>query len=94
MGICPRKIKFRGSGAIGWNARLRDFILGRQFNLDRLRVLTSTGSVLSPDQFEWFYREAFPKSTHLASMSGGTDIAGCCTDDPLDDRHSPCAKKR
>lgn len=40
--------------------------------------MTSTGSVLSSQLYEWFYREAFPRHTQLISMSGGTDIAGSC----------------
>jgi acetoacetyl-CoA synthetase len=33
--------------------------------------------VLSDSLFEWFYDTGFPKSTQLANISGGTDIAGC-----------------
>ncbi|KAF5707250.1 acetoacetate ligase [Fusarium globosum] len=46
------------------------------FNLDRIRVVTSTGSVLSEDLYRWFYGRGFPPEAHLISMSGGTDIAG------------------
>jgi acetoacetyl-CoA synthetase len=46
--------------------------------MSKLRVVTSTGSVLSPELYEWFYREAFPPRAQLISMSGGTDIAGSC----------------
>ncbi|KAI4598064.1 hypothetical protein KJ359_003873 [Pestalotiopsis sp. 9143b] len=48
-----------------------------EFDLSKLRLLTSTGSVLSADQYHWFYNQAFPLQVHLVSMSGGTDIAGC-----------------
>ncbi|TQS34484.1 hypothetical protein Golomagni_05127 [Golovinomyces magnicellulatus] len=47
-----------------------------QFKLSKLRLLTSTGSTLSPELFHWFYETGFPPSVHLASMSGGTDLAG------------------
>ncbi|KAJ3456121.1 hypothetical protein MRS44_016144 [Fusarium solani] len=40
-------------------------------------VMTSTGSALSADLYDWFYETAFPPRTQLISMSGGTDIAGC-----------------
>jgi acetoacetyl-CoA synthetase len=40
--------------------------------------MLSTGSVLSAELYEWFYSIAFPPSAQLISMSGGTDIAGCC----------------
>lgn len=51
---------------------------GEQFDLSRLRIVTSTGSVLSAEQYDWFYDVAFPPEAQLVSMSGGTDIAGCC----------------
>ncbi|KAM0187492.1 hypothetical protein ACHAPI_011127 [Fusarium lateritium] len=57
--------------------RSLDIIPREHFNLSKLRVLTSTGSVLSADLHNWFYSTAFPPATHLISMSGGTDIAGC-----------------
>ncbi|KAK9419790.1 putative Acetoacetyl-coenzyme A synthetase [Seiridium unicorne] len=46
-------------------------------DLSKLQVVTSTGMVLSDQLFEWFYDEGFPAHTHLANISGGTDIAGC-----------------
>lgn len=51
---------------------------GQDFNLDKLRVVTSTGSALARDVYHWFYETAFSASVHLVSMSGGTDIAGAC----------------
>ncbi|EXM13442.1 acetoacetate-CoA ligase [Fusarium oxysporum f. sp. vasinfectum 25433] len=56
--------------------RARSIEPRKQFNLDRLRVVTSTGSVLSEDLYRWFYAQGFPPKAHLISMSGGTDIAG------------------
>jgi acetoacetyl-CoA synthetase len=47
------------------------------FDLSRLRTVTCTGMVLSEQLFEWFYDVGFPRHTHLANISGGTDIAGC-----------------
>jgi acetoacetyl-CoA synthetase len=46
-------------------------------DLSNLRTVSSTGMILSEQQFEWFYDVAFPPSVHLANISGGTDIAGC-----------------
>lgn len=46
-------------------------------DLSSLRLVTSTGMVLSDALFEWFYDVAFPPAVHLANISGGTDIAGC-----------------
>ncbi|KAI8625399.1 acetoacetate-CoA ligase [Xylariaceae sp. FL1651] len=46
-------------------------------DLSSLRMVTSTGMVLSDQLFEWFYDKGFPSHVHLANISGGTDIAGC-----------------
>lgn len=45
-------------------------------DLSNLRVVTSTGMVLSDQLFEWFYDKGFPARTQLANISGGTDIVG------------------
>jgi acetoacetyl-CoA synthetase len=45
-------------------------------DLSRIRTLSSTGSPLSPEGFEWVYA-AVKSDLHLASISGGTDIAAC-----------------
>ncbi|MCP5365419.1 MAG: acetoacetate--CoA ligase [Hyphomicrobiales bacterium] len=41
-----------------------------------LRTLTSTGSPLVPESFDYVY-DAIKSDVHLASISGGTDILGC-----------------
>lgn len=46
-------------------------------DLSSLKVVTSTGMVLSDQLFEWFYDVGFPTSVQLGNISGGTDIAGC-----------------
>lgn len=43
-------------------------------DLSSLRVVSSTGMVLSNQLFEWFYDKGFPSGVHLANLSGGTDI--------------------
>ena len=45
-------------------------------DLSAVRVISSTGSPLSPEGFAYVY-EAIKKDVHLASISGGTDIAAC-----------------
>ncbi|MEJ2125157.1 MAG: acetoacetate--CoA ligase, partial [Alphaproteobacteria bacterium] len=45
-------------------------------NLARLRMLTSTGSPLVPEGFQFVYDSIKP-DLHLASISGGTDICSC-----------------
>ncbi len=49
---------------------------GRTHRLDALRVVFSTGSPLSPEGFDWVYRE-IKDDLLLASISGGTDIISC-----------------
>jgi acetoacetyl-CoA synthetase len=41
-----------------------------------LRTMTSTGSPLSPESFDYVYTRV-KRDVHLASISGGTDIVGC-----------------
>jgi len=45
-------------------------------DLSSVRALTSTGSPLAPEGFDYVY-EKIKKDIHLASISGGTDIIGC-----------------
>jgi acetoacetyl-CoA synthetase len=45
-------------------------------DLRHLKVITSTGMVLSDALFEWFYDTAFPPSVRLDNIAGGTDLAG------------------
>lgn len=46
----------------------------RDFDLSRLRLVTSTGMVLPDQLFEWFYDVGFDPKVHLSNISGGTDI--------------------
>ena len=49
---------------------------GKTHDLTALRALFSTGSPLSPEGFDWVYRE-IKQDILLASISGGTDIISC-----------------
>jgi len=49
---------------------------GETHDLSSLRTMTSTGSPLSPESFDFVYR-AIKADLHLASISGGTDIVSC-----------------
>ena len=49
---------------------------GSQCNLEKLRMICSTGSPLSVKSFEYAYRE-IKADMQLASISGGTDLNGC-----------------
>ncbi len=44
--------------------------------LDTVRTLTSTGSPLAPESFDFVY-DHVKRDVHLASISGGTDIVSC-----------------
>ena len=44
--------------------------------LARVRSITSTGSPLAAESFEYVYADV-KHDVHLASMSGGTDLCGC-----------------
>lgn len=45
-------------------------------DLSSVRTITSTGSPLSPESFDFVY-DAIKADVHLASISGGTDIVSC-----------------
>lgn len=45
-------------------------------DLAQLRMITSTGSPLSPEGFSFVY-DGIKSDVHLASISGGTDIVSC-----------------
>ncbi len=49
---------------------------GKTHDLAALRAMFSTGSPLSPEGFDWVYRE-IKQDLLLASISGGTDIISC-----------------
>jgi acetoacetyl-CoA synthetase len=48
----------------------------RTHDLSALRMITSTGSPLAPESFDYVYRD-IKADVHLASISGGTDIVSC-----------------
>src|SRR5438105_2737737 len=45
-------------------------------DLSSMRLITSTGSPLAPESFEYVYR-SIKADVHLSSISGGTDIVSC-----------------
>ena len=46
------------------------------FDLSSIKTVGSTGSVLSPDGFDWIYQNV-GDNVYISSLSGGTDICGC-----------------
>ncbi|WP_421869954.1 acetoacetate--CoA ligase [Marinoscillum sp.] len=59
---------------------------GKKFDLSSLRSISSTGSPLPPEGFDWIY-EKVKSDVWLCSMSGGTDVCsafvGGCPLEPL-----------
>jgi len=53
-----------------------DLAPAKTHDLSALRLITSTGSPLAPESFDYVYR-AIKQDLHLASISGGTDIIAC-----------------
>lgn len=49
---------------------------GQTHRLDTVRTMTSTGSPLMPESFDFVYSR-IKQDVHLASISGGTDIVSC-----------------
>jgi acetoacetyl-CoA synthetase len=48
----------------------------QDYDLSSVRAILSTGSPLSPEQFDYVYRD-IKSDVQLASISGGTDLNGC-----------------
>jgi acetoacetyl-CoA synthetase len=48
----------------------------RSHDLGTVRTITSTGSPLGPETFDFIYA-SIKEDVHLASISGGSDIVGC-----------------
>jgi acetoacetyl-CoA synthetase len=58
------------------SAHKEGLVPARSHNLSTIKTIGSTGSVLSPESFDYVY-SSIKSDVHLASMSGGTDICGC-----------------
>ena len=48
----------------------------KNYDLSNLKTITSTGSPLASESFEYVYKH-IKKDVHLSSISGGTDVVGC-----------------
>ena len=65
----------------GISAKYIDFLKKEKLNfknldLSYLKIITSTGSPLVKESFQYVYKN-IKKNVHLASISGGTDVVGC-----------------
>ncbi len=71
------KITFFGTSAKYIDAVRKDGLTPKTtHDLSQLRMITSTGSPLSPEGFSFVY-DGIKSDVHLASISGGTDIVSC-----------------
>ena len=65
----------------GVSAKYIDHLKNEKFNakyldLSSIKIITSTGSPLAAESFEYVYNN-LKKDVHLASIAGGTDLVGC-----------------
>jgi len=65
----------------GVSAKYIDHLKNENFNaknldLSSIKIITSTGSPLAEESFEYVYNN-LKKNVHLASIAGGTDLVGC-----------------
>lgn len=72
IGMSPRVFTEMERASTKFNLVPKD-----RFNFDSLKIVTTTGSPLSPANARFFYEKLFPSHVQLASISGGTDLAGC-----------------
>ncbi|KAL9118997.1 MAG: hypothetical protein Q9187_004451 [Circinaria calcarea] len=72
FGISPRYLRILQAASV---------VPKEAADLSSLKLVTSTGMVLPPALFSYFYSPVgFPPRTHLANIYGGTDIAGAFLD--------------
>ena len=77
MKFCSReKINLFGVSAKYIDFLKKEDLNFKNLNLSHLKIITSTGSPLVKESFEYIYKKV-KKDVHLASISGGTDVVGC-----------------
>lgn len=70
------KVEIFGTNAKYLSLIEKEGIKPKDFNLENLKTVLSTGSPLSEESFEYVYRD-IKDDVLLSSISGGTDILGC-----------------
>lgn len=73
--VAQHRVTNFGSGAAFYDACRKAGVTPRTLDLEALKCVGSTGSPLSPDAYDWIYRDV-KSDLWLAPMSGGTDLAG------------------
>ena len=56
--------------------RKKNIYIKSKFKLNKLKIICSTGSPLTGDNFQYVY-DSIKKNVHLASIAGGTDLVSC-----------------
>lgn len=74
--VADEKLTYFGAGAAYFASCMKAGVTPRdEVDLSALRSLGSTGSPLSPETYDWIYRDV-KADQWLAPISGGTDLAG------------------
>lgn len=73
--VADQGLTLFGAGAAFFDGCRKAGVVARDLDLSVLRGLGSTGSPLSPDAYDWIYRDV-KSDVWLAPISGGTDLAG------------------
>ena len=75
--IDKEKINFFGTGAKFLDTLRHNKIkINKKFKLKNLKTISSTGSPLLHETFDYIYKN-IKKDVHLTSISGGTDLLAC-----------------
>jgi acetoacetyl-CoA synthetase len=93
--MADHKVTHFGCGAAFLSQCLKNGVDPGKFDLSALRSINSTGSPLPLDAYQWVYEKVKP-DIWLASISGGTDIAGgfvgCAPSLPVNAGEIQCAE--
>ncbi|MBO0409190.1 acetoacetate--CoA ligase [Aeromonas hydrophila] len=74
---CDEQVSLFGTSAKYLDAlHKQDYAPINSHDLPHLRLICSTGSVLSPEGFDYVYQQ-IKRDVQLSSISGGTDICSC-----------------
>lgn len=74
--VADEKLTYFGAGAAYFSTCMKAGVTPREdVDLSALRSLGATGSPLSPETYDWIYRDV-KADQWLAPISGGTDLAG------------------
>ena len=75
--LCSKeKINLFGVSAKYIDFLKKENLYFKKIDLSNLKIITSTGSPLVKESFEFVYKN-IKSDVHLASISGGTDVVGC-----------------